>query len=320
MNGNFAVNYVDDFLGVEYITHVWRAHGEIVKLLEVLGVGRSESKSVPPAHIVEFVGNLLNTENMTIGVTPARKVELLRELESWRTRVNCTRRQLESLVGKLQFVGNVVKPGRLFVSRMLQELKAMKRGRMYKVNTELRKDIKWWYLFLPGFQGTGIMWLIDVFEIDAEMSVDSCMVGAGGVCGKEFYRVKFPAKVLTPEVRITHLELWAVILAVHIWGHRCTGKIIRMRSDNEAVACIVNTGRSRDLLLQKLLRELTWWLSVDQFRIKSVHLKGSLNRLPNMLSRWHEGEHVRKQFNDEGGVNMIRQNVLETYFTFTHEW
>ena len=318
--GHFSLNYVDDFLGIEYISNVWRSHADLVELLKNLGVGRSESKSVPPDQIVEFIGNLVNAAELTIGVTPQRKIQVLRELEKWRTRVTCSRQQLESLIGKLQFMSNCIKPGRLFISRMLMEMKAMCRGKYYKINQELRKDIKWWYLFLPGFNGTCIMWLLDVAEVDSEFAVDACMVGSGGISAQEYFRTEFPREFRNQEHKITHLELWSVIIAVRIWGSQMTGKIIRVRSDNEAVACIINTGHSQDLLLQKMLRELTWWLSIYQFKIKSVHLSGALNRLPDILSHWHEGPGVRNEFYRRGGDKMSRKIVHKDFFKYTHDW
>ena len=138
---------------------------------------------------------------------------------------------------------------------------------------DMRKDIKCWYLFL----GTSILWLMDTVEVDSEMAVDACLVAAGGVSRNEYYRIKFPQKVLSQQVQITHLELLAVIIGTRVWGDQLRGKILKVSSDNEAVACIINAGTSRDHLLQKLLRELIWWLAIYEWKVKSVHLMGSLN-------------------------------------------
>ena len=91
-----------------------------------------------------------------------------------------------------------------------------------------------------------------------------------------------------PEPKIVHLEMWAIIVAVRIWGSELAGKIIRIKTDNEAVAHIINTGRSRDNYLQTQLRELVWWLSKYQFRIIGVFIPGKTNKLPDILSRWSD--------------------------------
>ena len=76
-------NYVDDCLGVEYKSVIEQAHKSFLRLLKDIGVARSEKKAIEPTQELEFVGNLLNTEFMTLGVTPSRKQEILQELEIW---------------------------------------------------------------------------------------------------------------------------------------------------------------------------------------------------------------------------------------------
>ena len=165
------------------------------------------------------------------------------------------------------------------------------------------------------------MWLIDVIEIDAEMAVDACLELAGGVRGDESFTVQFPERLKTPDHNITHYELWAVIIGIRLWGSQLTGKVIRIKSDNEAVATIINTGRSRDCLLQSQLRELVWWLSLYQMKVKLVHLSGKNNRLPDLLSRWMEGPQIREELNMRTkNLPLKFRQIDKRWFTFTHNW
>ena len=200
-------------------------------------------------------------------------------------------------------------------------MRCMSRDRHYQVNEEARKDLKWWYLFLPTFNGTAIMWLIDAEVTDGDMATDACLLGAGGWSHGRYYRTQFPEKLLTRDTNITHLKMWVVIIAVKMWGSRHTGKYIKLSTDNEAISHIINTGRSADLKLQKLLRELTWWLAVYQFRIRSIHLPGRDNKIPDLLSRWHEGATVRQEFyRITKHMNLVRDTCQHDMFELTHEW
>ena len=96
------------------------------------------------------------------------------------------------------------------------------------MNNQALKDIDWWRRFLLSFSGTSILWLLDVPQIDSEFAVDACMKGAGGYREGEYYRVLFPTEFEKDQLKITHLELWAVILAVRIWGPDLKGKIIHV--------------------------------------------------------------------------------------------
>ena len=123
--GYFLLNYVDDFVEAESASKIHASHNALVRFMRDTGIQRSERKSVLPAQVIEFVGNLFNTMDFTIGVMPGRKIEILRELEHWRNRAVCNRKQVESLVGKLQFMSNCICPVRLFISRLLAEMRSI---------------------------------------------------------------------------------------------------------------------------------------------------------------------------------------------------
>ena len=109
---------------------------------------------------------------------------------------------------------------------------------------------------------------MDCAKVDEYLAVDACLDGAGGVSGQSYYRLRFPKKIKKCNYTIVHLEMWAVIIAVRLWGSELFGKIVTIKSDNEAVARIVNTGRSYDLRLQKQLRELNVVVSTLQYEAK----------------------------------------------------
>ena len=321
--GFFLLNYVDDFLGAEYKSRIQESHTQLVTMLSEIGLERSPKKSVPPTQMLEFIGNLVNTDSMTLGVTLDRKKEVMYELNNWRFKDTCSRSQLESLIGKLQFMSNCTKPGRLFVSRLLGFMKTLNRGRYYTIPDEMCKDLKWWYSFLPQFWGTSVMWLTDTEDTDAELARDACLLAAGAFRQDQCFSVMFPEHILEgkPKPKITHLELWAIIIAVKVLGPELTGRIVKISTDNEAVSQIINTGRSYDAHLQKLLRELVWWLAQFQFRIKGVYLPGVANRLPDLLSRMPEGSHIKSEFDRRTGDRHLRfLQVPPQVFLLEHEW
>ena len=72
---------------------------------------------------MSFIGVLFNSETMTIGMTEPRLKELNLLLRSWLDRENATLRDIQSLIGKLNFVASYVQPGRFFISRLIKWLK-----------------------------------------------------------------------------------------------------------------------------------------------------------------------------------------------------
>ena len=64
---------------------------------------------------------------MTVEIEPSRLMDITNELQNLATRKYTTRNELESLIGKLQFISNCVKSARVFITRMLDNLKQMPR-------------------------------------------------------------------------------------------------------------------------------------------------------------------------------------------------
>ena len=197
---------MDDFIGVEYCSRVFQAHRSLTDVIEEVGLIRSTKKSGKSTQCIEFIGNLVDTVTMTVGIIPSRQAEIVKELEVWRMRKQCSRGQLETLVGKLQFISNCVKSDRLFISRLLEQLCHMKRGKLYNLSAEARRDIKWWYYFVPQFNGTLVLWLLYVCEVDEEFVTDACLLAMGAERRDQYIRERFPKSLLnsTPKPQICH--------------------------------------------------------------------------------------------------------------------
>ena len=182
-SGFWLMNYIDDFIGAECWSWVWASYEKLGDLLNTLGAKEAHNKASPPDTVVNCLGTLVNTLNMTISVIPERLVELLKLLETWHFKVMANKRELQQLIGKLQFVTSCLRQGRVFICRLLNWFRNMKQQKWYRILTEARNDIKWWYIYLPQYNGVLVMWYNQV-DLDQElMAKDSCLNGCGGWLG-----------------------------------------------------------------------------------------------------------------------------------------
>ena len=78
------------------------------------------------------------------------------------------------------------------------------------------------------------------------------------------------------------------MVALKIWAPELKGQYFWIHMDNEAVASVLNTGASRNVDLQNVLREIALLAAKHQFVIKAKHIMGISNRVPDWLSRWGE--------------------------------
>ena len=121
--GYFLFNYTDDFIGAEGAEKVNASFMALQHTLRDVGIAEAKEKRVQPTHKLNCVGTLVDTESHTLEVLPERLVEISSELSQWIGRKSCTLKELQQLIGKLQFICAVVRPGRLFLACMLEKLR-----------------------------------------------------------------------------------------------------------------------------------------------------------------------------------------------------
>ena len=85
---------------------------------------------------MDFLGNIVDAEKLRIEVSEQRMKELRQELEQWIDRDTCIKKQLQSIIGKLSFITNCVRPGRIFINRMLETMRRMPQHGTGKVDEE----------------------------------------------------------------------------------------------------------------------------------------------------------------------------------------
>ena len=283
-SGFDVLNYLDDLMGVAPMDLARDSYDFFGGLLSRLGLTESSAK----ARVVSCLGVQFDTVNMTMSVPPSRLAEITSLLASWRIRKSCTKTALQSLVGKLMFVAKCVRQSQIFVSRILDVLRSIQSPTHHvRLTAEFRKDIRWWQLFLPLYNGVSVIptspWSapVEVFATDA------CLSGCGGLSSTEYFHSPFPSFVSSVCSAIHHPELLTVMVAVRLWGQRWHGRRIQLFCDNDAVVSVINTGRTRDIAVATCLREIWLQSAQGEFELLAVHLSSQANRTADHLSRWH---------------------------------
>ena len=116
--------YIDDFYGAESTDLSDLSFQRMNSLFAKLGLMDAPEKDSPPSHKMLCLGIWINTSDMTLSVPAYRVEELQLELNAWLTKCSFTKRKLQQLLGKLSFVSTCVRPGRAFMSRLLNALRS----------------------------------------------------------------------------------------------------------------------------------------------------------------------------------------------------
>ena len=99
-------------MGLEEEEEAEVAYLTLGNLLRDLWIDESPEKAIPPTTCIEFLGVRFDLVKMVISVTPERLAEILREVQTWKTRTRYSRKELEKLLGRLAFISKCVRPGR----------------------------------------------------------------------------------------------------------------------------------------------------------------------------------------------------------------
>ena len=320
--GIHILNYLDD-LASETKQNAYFAYNTMQVMLEKCGIEEAKNKACPPSTSMIFVGVLFNTQSMTIEITSERLKEIISLLTSWLIKDKASLKEIQSLLGKLNFIAACVRPGRVFISRMLRWLKVLYKedADLHIILSYVKKDILWWHTFLPYYNGVSMMLYEEWCFPDSVFSSDACLQGLGGFWEGKFFHSKFPTKFTSKKYSINILKMFAIIVCLKLWGKFYKGKRIQIFCDNESVCYCLNTGKSQHGILQSCLREVAFLVAVNEFQIRAVHLSSGSNRIADTLSRWEIDQCHRDQF-----FELTKGCVLEEYvvsagmFDFENSW
>ena len=316
-----GVVYLDDFAGVEVSAKAEEAFEKLGGLLKELGLAESASKACKPSTSMNFLGIWFCTQTMTMQITPDRLVEIKIELQEWEEKERATRKEMQSLIGKLSFAAKCVRPGRLFLARMLNELWVSPEIENSDLSEDFKKDIAWWSRVMPYFNGISLIPPNYWSSPDTVLACDACLTGAGAVCGKEYFHRRFPAEIMQATSDINQRELLTIMVALTAWASKLQGHRIKILCDNMVTVQVLWTGRARDKYMQMCLREVTWLAAVHQFEIQPQHIEGESNRVPDWLSRWHLDKKFEEMFRKHcKGEKMWEVFIPDSYFKPTNMW
>ena len=157
------------------------------------------------------------------------------------------------MIGKLQFVSHVIRSSRVFIARLLDDLRGMNRLDKYPVSQMLKRDVFWWQSMIPVMNGTRSIYEEIWWEPGALIDTDACLVGGGAVCRGEYFHIQFPEPMRQQPHIIAHWELWTLMVAVKVWASSLYNRHFTVCLDNTVSVSAINSGRSSDKFLTECL-------------------------------------------------------------------
>jgi hypothetical protein len=292
------IDYVDDFLIVcATRSRAWIMFWCLRVQFQRLGfkVNMKPGKSVPPTHVVDFLGITLDSEKMQARLNPI-KLQILRDLVlSILARHTVTRRELDRLNGKLNWVCKVVYGGGTFLRRLIDAQWSVQRPSHHiRINASMRPYLEWWRDFLPSFNGqTQLIPSLPVsyndLATDASSSYGYGAFVMGGFVSLSFTHAAalFPDAPAPSEPIHIH-ELFAVLVMCRLYPAALSGRHVQIFVDNIVAVAVINKGTARGLngpRMMEFVREWFWLSAIHNFQLTAQYINTQSNVLADTLSR-----------------------------------
>ena len=124
--------------------------------------------------------------------------------KNWAHKITATKRQLQSLLGKLLYIHRCVRPSRLFVNRMLALLRTSLNDHNIRLTYTFQRDIAWFNMFLDKFDSKTMIHHQGSPQI--HVFVDASLSGVGAIWENIVHAATYPPG-FTHTLSIVHLEL-----------------------------------------------------------------------------------------------------------------
>jgi hypothetical protein len=256
-------------------------------LCSQIGVPIKHSKTVQPTTVIEAHGVLIDSQRQEVRLPPDKLQTCKSLLTTLAQKSRCTLRELQSLIGTLQFACKAIRPGRAFLRRLINLTLGVSQPHHHIwLNKQARADINCWLLFLQEYNGT-TMFLNSTWLASDTIKLFSDAAGSKGfaiVFGHRWLAGPFPQS--WAQLHITIKELYPIVLAINMWGHLLANSKVMFTTDNMACVHIINTTTSRDNQVMTLVRSLVASSLKHNILFKARHIPGAHNVIPDLLSRF----------------------------------
>ena len=259
-----------------------------LSLCKTVGIPIKTEKTEWPTPIITIYGFQVDSIQMECRLPVDKLHKMKLALQTMRRRRKVTLRELQSLIGLLNFVCTVICRGRAFLRRLIDlTMKASEPYHFIRLNTESHLDMmQAWLQFLQSFNGNS------VFLHDEWLSSDHFMMytdasgtlGYAAIFGRHWFAYPWVESMVP--LGITIKELFPIVLALELWGIHLTNHKVLFMSDNQAVVQIINKQSCREPTLMKLVRRLVLAALTNNIYFRSAHITGKENVLADKLSRF----------------------------------
>ena len=231
----------------------------------------------------------MNIKTGIIYIPRAKLTYIVAICKAWSKKTRAYKRELQSLIGSLLYIHKCVRPTRLFVNRILANLREAPENGTFSLSQDFHRDVSWFNAFLPDFNGR-VCFDNHSKPLVNDLFVDASLSGVGGIWEGSVYAIPLDfIQGLPLHCTIVHLEMINVFIALNLWKHKLQGRTIVIHCDNMAVVNSISSGCSWDSFLGSVARNIWLLTATHDIELTVLHIPGKKNIYADTLSRWYGG-------------------------------
>lgn len=288
------LHYLDDFLFGESNTNCQPGHTlqSFKNICIKMGIPVALDKTCPPSTCLVFLGIEFDTVEMTMRLPSDKLLELRQKIITAIQAKKISLRDMQSLLGSLNFACRVIAPGRAFCRRLINSTLGIKKPyHKIRISVDMRKDLNLWLHFLRSYNGITLIsdpnWLSDD---TLQLYTDSAGGESGGFgiyfaghWSQGTWPVRWVEEGLTRDM--TLLELFPVVAAIVTWSNSFLNKKLLFHIDNQAVIQVISTQTCKSERVMNLVRHLVLVMLTYNISVKATFIPSKRNVIADALSR-----------------------------------
>jgi len=269
-----------------------------------------DKTSKEPSTALVFYGAHLDTTAMQVAL-PADKLVTYRDMvQDTLLRGKITVKELQSLIGKLQFATCAISGGRLYLRQLYDLLSPLplspKPYWHVRITNPARKDLEMWLSFLTHFNGISIIRQPSVVESNSlNLFTDASDFGYGACYGSRWVAGQWPSHWIS--YPITVRELYPIMAIINTFGYKLRNSRVLFHCDNQAIVAVINKQSSKDKKIMALLRPLVLALLNNQINFRASYISTHANIIADGLSR----SQVKPDFLKEHSLQSLPDHIPE---------
>ena len=287
--------YIDDFLIISNtFDQCLRSKNILITLLTDLGFDINWDKCVGPSQQMTFLGIILDSADMSMSIPPSKLREIRQSALMWCDKQKATKRQIQSIAGKIQWTAKCVKAVRPVLRSLIDLQKGLRHpSHRIRLPAQVKSDIRYFCQWCVHFNGVVIIPADCKPQPDTTVFTDASLDAGAAYCKGDFVFSNWAADAPSIAPQSIYIkELCAILLAYRRWCHVWSDRTVHIYTDNIGALWAIRKGLTQNNIANNILREILWISAYCNISFEVHYIRSKDNYVADSISRMNNRQYL----------------------------